>query len=89
MSLVNVRCINCNDLFEVTKEATGAKSVGFVSEGDVETSKVEVHVCFCAKPKVGELCPRCACAALRVILHNTENDLPSLIKGEHLTKGFQ
>jgi len=95
MSTVNVRCINCNQLFEVDKEAAQQNFAGFCDEGDVVTKEgapgaVELHFQWAVYPppattKPHCLCPRCACAVMRVALNNTEKDLPDLMNGTHLS----
>jgi len=88
MSLVNVNCINCKAEFKVTKEAANSRATGFVHQAAVcGKLNIDILVCWCAKPEIGELCPRCACAAMRVLLNNTEKDLPDLMNGKHLLKG--
>ena len=89
MSLVNVRCINCNELFEVTRQAAQENFAGFGDEGDVRNGAnpqaPEIHYVWQVTPDHGEVCPRCACAAMRLAINMMEKDLPALMKGSHLS----
>jgi len=88
MSLVNVNCVNCNAFFEIPKEYASLGKLGFGHGGTVIGSgKVKISVDFKAAPEFGELCPRCAYAAMRYFIHENEKNLSSFMKGEHLTKG--
>ena len=92
MSLVNVNCINskCRAEFKVTKEGVNAVGIddmglGIEFPANIDIGGVVVDVNIQVAPNTGELCPRCACAAARVVLNSFEKDLPSLMKGSHLS----
>ncbi len=83
MSLVNVNCINCNAEFKITKEAANSSVTGLCLPAEAKY-KVVVTVSLKALPAEGELCPRCALAAMRVVLNSFETEIPNLMAGEHL-----
>ncbi len=83
MSLIEVSCINCRARFKITKGTANAGG-GFADCITVPGNGVELTACWCVMPPDDDhcLCPRCACAAIRVSVNAIEAQLPALMKGE-------
>lgn len=88
MSLVNVKCINCKAEFKVSKRVANEKVAGYADSTTLTTDNdVQLTICWFVGPVKSDnqfLCPRCACAAMRLFLHEIEKKLPKLMAGEHL-----
>ena len=80
---VNVKCIMCEEFFEVTKQSADSESLGFQIKYDFFEKETGTTIkVFCtASPIKGDLCPACALEFIERTIKHNKKQIPQFMKG--------